>query len=452
VLARLDDPGVARVYDVDVSEGRPYVVLEYVAGQTLADVLRRDRLPFRAAAALVAKTAGILHRLHRGGLLHRDLKPANILIDKFHRPRLLDFGLASLTEQWGEINPPEKSISGTVWYMSPEQASGQPERIGPWTDVFGLGAVLYAMLTSRPPYVGQDPMAVLEEARQGRVTPPRQVNPAIPRSLGRICRKALAADPEKRYASAGQMQQALRLFLWRGRLLAAASCMMVIVALFLLWRPWAPADRPDVPTGPGPNDSSQRLVVDELKILLAEGIDNKKTQARRVLGIESFGATLDDDIKVSAHLSRPAYCYLIVFRPDGVNEILYPQSPDVAPELTDEPHYPSTDRSKVYGLNDATGLWLVALVASDGPLPAYGEWHRQHCPIPWTRSAGEPNCVYIDDGRWLERVRSGGIRNRGDRGEKEATGSGPIVRLVNWLKAETGGTVSAVAFTVQAKK
>jgi hypothetical protein len=191
-----------------------------------------------------------------------------------------------------------------------------------------------------------------------------------------------------------------------------------------------------------------------LKVLLLESIDNKKTLPHRELGIESFGATLDDDIKVSARLSRPAYCYLIVFRPDSVNEVLFPQSQDVAPELTDQPHYPSTDRDRgnVYGLNDATGLWLVALVASDRPLPAYAEWDRQHRPIPWTKSAGEPNVVWIDDGQWLERVGPGGVRNRGDRGQKEAQGCGPIVRLVDWLKAETGGTVSAVAFTVQAKR
>jgi hypothetical protein len=228
---------------------------------------------------------------------------------------------------------------------------------------------------------------------------------------------------------------------------------MVVVALLLLWRPWAPAARPEVSTWPGQNDSSERLLVHELNILLAEGIDNKKTQARRVLGIESFGATLDDDmIKVSARLSRPAYCYLIVFRPDGENEVLYPQNPDVAPDLTDQPQYPSTDRKKVYGLSDGTGLWLVALVASDRPLPAYAEWHRQHCPIPWTKSAGEPNRVWFDDGQWPESVLPGGVRNCGDRGQKEAQGCGPIVDLVDWLKAKTGGTVSAVAFTVQAKR
>ena len=158
------------------------------------------------------------------------------------------------------------------------------------------------------------------------------------------------------------------------------------------------------------------------------------------------------DVKVSAHLSRPAYCYLIVFRPDGKEEVLYPQDAHEAPERTDEPRYPSRDRGKVYGLTEGTGLWLVALVASDKPLPAYAEWRRQHPGGPWTRSDGEANVIWLDDGQWLEAVTPRGVRTRGGRGEKEAAGTAPIVRVVDWLKAETGGTVSAVGFTVEANK
>jgi hypothetical protein len=155
---------------------------------------------------------------------------------------------------------------------------------------------------------------------------------------------------------------------------------------------------------------------------------------------------------VAAHLSRPAYCYLIVFRPDGQDEVLYPQSAQKAPERTDEPRYPSEGRSMVYGLTDGTGLWLVALVASESQLPAYAEWRRRHPGGPWAKSAGEANVVWLDDGQWVEAVTARGLRYRGGRGEKEAAGTAPIVRVVDWLKAETGGAVSALAFTVEAKK
>jgi hypothetical protein len=159
----------------------------------------------------------------------------------------------------------------------------------------------------------------------------------------------------------------------------------------------------------------------------------------------------DERLMVTARLSRPASCYLIVFRADGQDEVLYPQSAQDAPELTDEPRYPSKDRSKVYGLSDDTGLWLVALVASEDPLPAYAEWRRRHPDGPWAQSDGEANVVWLDDGQWIEAV-TPRRRSRGGRGEEEAAGTAPIVRVVDWLKAETGGAVSAVAFTVEAKK
>jgi hypothetical protein len=159
---------------------------------------------------------------------------------------------------------------------------------------------------------------------------------------------------------------------------------------------------------------------------------------------------LGDDIKVTARLSRPAYCYLIVFRPDGKDEVLYPQGANLVPEMTDEPRYPSKDRSKVYGLTDGTGLWLVALVATETPLPTYADWRRHHTGCPWQKSDGEAALVWLDDGQWLEAMTPRGLRNRGARGEKEAAGTVPVVRVLDWLKAQTGGTGWAVGFTVEA--
>jgi hypothetical protein len=195
---------------------------------------------------------------------------------------------------------------------------------------------------------------------------------------------------------------------------------------------------------------SEPLRVRTPDVLHSDVVD-EKSRPRGIFGKDSFGATLDDDIKVTAHLSRPAYCYLIVFRPDGVDEVLYPQGADLTPERTEEPRYPSRDRSKVYGLTDGTGLWLVALVASEQPLPAYAEWRRQHPGGPWRKSEGEAGLVWLDDGNWLEAV-TPRQRNRGARGEKKAAGASPVVEVVDWLKAETGGVVSAVGFTVEAKR
>ena len=142
--------------------------------------------------------------MHACGLLHRDVKPANILLGDDGLARLVDFGLVV-----GVGSAALGELSGTPAYMAPEQARAEPERIDPRTDVFGLGAVLYFLLTGLPPHQGRDLVETLERRRQCRITPPREHDRGVPRGLEQICLKALAAAPENRYASAAQLQQAL---------------------------------------------------------------------------------------------------------------------------------------------------------------------------------------------------------------------------------------------------
>src|SRR5262249_24994759 len=140
-----------------------------------------------------------LAAVHACGLLHRDLKPANIVVGDDGAPRLVDFGLASspggdhLTQ-----------VSGTLAYMPPEQARGEVERIGPRSDVFGLGAVLYEMLTGRPPYRADTLDDVWKLARDGDVLPAKERNPRLPASLNALCMRCLATDPDGRFASAAE--------------------------------------------------------------------------------------------------------------------------------------------------------------------------------------------------------------------------------------------------------
>lgn len=174
--------------------------------------------PPHEAAALTAELALTLHRVHAHGVCHRDVKPANVLIDTADRPRVVDFGLALLDEPWGPSAPPGDAVAGTLAYMAPEQANAHAERIGPRTDVFGLGAVLYHLLTGRPPYDGPDRDALWRQARDARITPPHELNPRVPRALERICQKALAADRKDRYASCAALARALVTYQRRRRL------------------------------------------------------------------------------------------------------------------------------------------------------------------------------------------------------------------------------------------
>ena len=150
LLAELDHPGLVPVVDLDIHEGRPFLVMDYVPGLNLAQyAAQRPQTP-RQAAAIVADVARVVAFLHGRGIIHQDIKPKNLLIDESGRPRVIDFGQARLRHAWSE--PRAEASGGTLAYMSPEQAEGDGERITTRTDVFGLGAVLYELLCGRPPY------------------------------------------------------------------------------------------------------------------------------------------------------------------------------------------------------------------------------------------------------------------------------------------------------------
>jgi serine/threonine protein kinase len=203
-LARIRSPFVAQCYTVEEHEGTPYLVVEYIPGKSLFEKLQQG-LPDRAWSVHVTRLlAGGLAAIHACGLLHRDLKPSNILLGDDGTPRLVDFGLATHL-----ASDQLRSVSGTLAYMAPEQARGESERIDPRTDVYGLGAVLYEMLTGRPPHVGQTTKALLKAAKSGDVISVRQLNPEVPPAVEAVCMKCLAKDPSRRFASAGEFAATL---------------------------------------------------------------------------------------------------------------------------------------------------------------------------------------------------------------------------------------------------
>ena len=161
LLARCDHPNLVRVVDLGVHEGRPYVVMDYVPGLTLQQFAQRRRPGPREAARLIAELAGVVAYLHAQGIVHQDIKPRNVLIDERGRPRLIDFGLARWEHAWSGDG--DDWSGGTANYMSPEQAMGQSDRIGPWTDVFGLGGLLYHLLTLGPLYRGASETSVVRQ-------------------------------------------------------------------------------------------------------------------------------------------------------------------------------------------------------------------------------------------------------------------------------------------------
>ncbi len=209
--ARSEHANVVTVYDVNESHGQRYYSMRYVEGRSLADILRDGPLPNHRAAAYLETVARAVHYIHSCGVLHRDLKPKNILVDQNDHPLVADFGLAKWREDASESTQTLGPL-GTPPYMSPEQAQ-YPVRVTAASDIYSLGATLYALVAGRPPFQAALPLETLRQVIFEDPVPPRQLNPAIDRDLELICLKCLQKEPHKRYASAEQLADELKRYL-----------------------------------------------------------------------------------------------------------------------------------------------------------------------------------------------------------------------------------------------
>src|SRR5271157_5902327 len=218
-VAGLHHPNIVQVYDVGDVEGRPYFTMEFVEGGNLADQIRGVPQPAHQAAARVETLAEAIHAAHQSGIVHRDLKPANILLTGDGTPKVTDFGLARRLEGDGGLTLSGVPV-GTPSYMAPEQAQGKRQAIGPATDVYALGAILYELLTGRPPFRAESSTATLQQVLTDEPVSPTRLNRQVPRDLTTICLKCLSKEPHRRYASAAALGEDLRRFL-RGEHIAA---------------------------------------------------------------------------------------------------------------------------------------------------------------------------------------------------------------------------------------
>jgi WD40 repeat protein/tRNA A-37 threonylcarbamoyl transferase component Bud32 len=257
-LARLGHPHIVQVYEAGEQEGLPYLALEFCAGGSLSRRLSGVPQSPAAAARLVEQLARAVAHAHQAGVIHRDLKPGNILLTADGQPKVSDFGLAKAE---GPELTATGAVLGTPSYMAPEQATGS-RAVGPAADVYALGAILYALLTGRPPFQGATALETLEQVRGHEPVSPRRLQPKVPRDLETICLKCLEKEPAKRYAGAGALAEDLERFAagrpvqarplsragrawrwarrnpWWAGTLAAVATFLLAVAVGASWMTW----------------------------------------------------------------------------------------------------------------------------------------------------------------------------------------------------------------------
>src|SRR5205823_7881319 len=199
--ASLEHPCIVPIYEVGERDGSCYFSMKFIEGGQLDEVVRREPMPVRRAVELIAKVARTVHYAHEHRILHRDIKPGNILLDQKGEPHLTDFGLARLVESESTVTR-TLEVLGTPSYMAPEQAVGNDAQLTSATDVYGLGAVLYQLLTGQPPFAGGTTYETIKLLLDTEPRQPRFLNPKIDRDLSTICLKCLEKDPKRRYSSA----------------------------------------------------------------------------------------------------------------------------------------------------------------------------------------------------------------------------------------------------------
>lgn len=445
--AAVEHPRVVIIHRVGEWNGAPYLVMPLMAGRSLGARLKEGPpLSLTESVRFTREAADGLAAAHAKGLIHRDIKPDNIWLEETAdgtHVRLLDFGLARGDE--GEMLTKAGAVLGTPNYMAPEQASGEP--VDGRADLFSLGCVLYQLLTGQMAFPGSSLMSVLSALANHQPPRPRDVSPSVPTPLSELTVRLLEKSPSRRPASAEQVSAELRRleptldgnavtvnlqradpppppasripkWLWVAIaisvllvIILGLSVPVVVTMLAMNRRAEQPDGKSNSPPAKDPYSSPSRekpapeVDAGPLRVKSIEVQHYARTpagdQPRGALGDKSFTPLLGDRVQVVAKLSKPAYAYLIALRPDGVCDICFPAEDDIEPPLTDEPKYPASSKTKAYGLQEGTGLWVFAVIASEDKLPPYRDWLAQRSDeSPFWRPLSKvpTGLVWWDDG------------------------------------------------------
>jgi serine/threonine protein kinase len=356
ILAAVQHPHLVPIFDLGWEGDHAYLVMEYVRGQTLDQYARQRRLTGAEIARLLAGVARALAAVHSQGVLHQDIKPSNILVDDQGQARLLDFGLAQWRHAWQEQDEPE-CLVGTVAFMPPEMARGELPRVGPHSDLFGLGAVLYYLLTGQPPYRGRPPVEILPLAQQGAWQEPAVISgDATTRRLWTLCRRLLAFDPAQRPGSAAEVAAALETVAQPSRVVrnslllgAGSSVVLLLVAVLLLAKTQRePSTTATPPRGPAPvPTASQELL--SLQVRAWRG-----KEGGDLLNLVPLRP--GDQVRVEAKVPAGCHATLFLLTSQGQYRELAVQTQDAALRFP-----PEQEKSSPVQGAEGTEVWLLCV-------------------------------------------------------------------------------------------
>jgi serine/threonine protein kinase len=481
-LAQLRHPHIVPIYAWGEHQGLPYFALEFVAGGSLAERVQQQPQTIPDAVRLLIVLAEAMQAAHEKGIIHRDLKPANILLDPtikmaalntaYGCPKINDFGLVKHLQNSSDEATPSGAIMGTPSYMAPEQADGLPEQIGPATDVYALGAILYKLLAGPPPFQGTSHFNTIVQVLHERPKPLRELRPEIPPELEAICLKCLQKQPARRYPTAAALATALQDFLsnspqptvpvkgnipqpakpsraWKPWHALAGVAVVALAVLPLVWFAGRETQPPlgSTPTAL-PTPPTQEPFKGWIDIVVTrpkdEYIQGKRLSYPRVIPLRA-----GDEINVQMELSRPGYVYILWIDTQGEVLPVYPweggqwekwparETPVTKLSLPKEGFWEMQPGPK--------GMETLVLFVSDTPLSA------QHLNLRPLLGTLGPMTWNSDEAMWFENGTI--VKNELDRAPKldeTKLSSNPAQRTQQLLHKKLGHLFTytrAVSFT-----
>jgi len=421
---RQSHSGIVVFYAIGKHKNVHYIAQELIGdGFSLAHKIEKLRGEanrsdddFIALAGFFLETADALHHAHCANVTHRDIKPSNIMVTADGRPKVADFGLAKIEDGFEHSRSGE--LSGTPYYMSPEQAMAKRIGIDYRTDIFSLGVTFYEALTLERPFQGTNREDILKRIMFYYPPEPHRIDPKVPRDMSVICAKAMEKDVNERFQSMDEFAAELRRFLTGQNIETPASTALARVVKRVRWRPgWNAAigliaavvilvilmlqshepTEAEKPIGGNQAETSSIFVPEiqkeplraNLNVLVYPGNGHSTSKE---LGEEAFSARFNDNIRLLVELSGPSYCYLIAFNPDGKEQLCFPRDGSIVPERIDRLAHPE-GLGDGFGLTDGIGLQAFVLLVSREPLPAYCDWRRRAGAMKWKETSGRGNPV-----------------------------------------------------------